>query len=75
MTSHVEAKDPGTPMKSERVAWEKLEVKAVRRHYKNFRTSCTFHTRQGSFHDNEDRYLAKLNVYGGESVRGAKATC
>jgi len=63
--SHSEAiKDPSSPIRSERVAWEKLEVKPVRRHNKNFRTSCTFHTRQGSFHDNEDRYLAKLNVYG-----------
>ena len=55
--------DHSIPIRSERVAWEKLDVKPIRRHYKNFRTSCTFHTRTGSFHDNEDRYLAKLNVY------------
>ncbi|GMH61917.1 hypothetical protein TL16_g03363 [Triparma laevis f. inornata] len=51
------------PTRSERIAWEKLDEKPVRRVYKNFRTSCSFHTREGEHHANEDRYLTKMNVY------------
>jgi len=44
-------------------AFAHLEKTPVRRRFKDFLVSCTFHTQQGHYHENEDRLIAKIDVH------------
>ena len=64
----------GNLTRDESKTWAKMEVDPVRRLFKVFNTSATFHSRTGPKHGNEDRYVVKLNVYGNEEGAEGRRT-